>query len=678
MVSTIHLPEIYSLPVNSLIIDHDHLLLPKKIADRLPDNVSVELNGNERLDATNDGEMLFGKKLARKLQKIGGLVQVEIRDDVLKVRTALDGAGKPSLDRPDISFSDPSPLFERICNGLVASPQQFFLAGEAIELSVKPGFDRLIAMSATQDVIPYQHQLDTAAAVLRRMHGRALLCDEVGLGKTIEAGMVLMEYILRGMVKRVLILSPPSLLYQWQEEMARKFNQDFIISSSSKFKDAGPEAWGQFDRIIASIYRAKRSDHLEHVSNSRFDLVIVDEAHHLRNRNTKAWKLVSSLDKKYILLLTATPVQNDLNELFNLITLLKPGQLKTPKEFRKRFVTRGDSMKPQNVDELKRLVNQIMIRNRRSTSGITFTQRHAHTIQMAPTAEERRTYQLVTGLVRDMYNQKRSSFNRLTLKTLQMELGSSPSALIATVDKLLADSPPGEEKERLEEIHSSARSIQNTAKLSALLKTLQRVEEGEKIIVFTRYLASLHWLQDNIEDFTTIVYHGGLSAYEKDLAVQRFRDEKSKSVLLSTDSGGEGRNLQFCHLMVNFDLPWNPMRIEQRIGRLSRIGQERDVYIFNLSVKGTIEDRMLNILDSKINLFELVVGELDMILGRMEKEKDLEEVIFDIVGRSRTDDELHGHMEHLGERLQAVREDYERVKQLDESLFEEVDDGHPD
>ncbi len=170
-----------------------------------------------------------------------------------------------------------------------------------------------------------------------------------------------------------------------------------------------------------------------------------------------------------------------------------------------------------------------------------------------------------------------------------------------------------------------------------------------------------------------MVYHGGISAREKDESIERFRREAQ--LLLSTDSGGEGRNLQFCHVIVNFDLPWNPMRIEQRIGRLSRIGQQQDVYIFNLSSRGTVEDEILEILDRKINLFELVVGELDLILGRLGEEKDLEETIMELVGTSHSDEEMREQFDRMGEQLQEARVQYEQVKSVDDALFGEVAGG---
>ena len=174
-----------------------------------------------------------------------------------------------------------------------------------------------------------EHQVRTAKTVLRRFRGRALLCDEVGLGKTIEAGLILDELHLRGLARSLLILVPPSLIEQWQGEMRRKFSLEFISHDDPTFRERGAAAWTEHDRIIASIHTAKREPHRSAILGRKWDMVIIDEAHHLRNRNTQLWRFASELQKQFILLLTATPVQNNLEELFNLVTLLEPGLLST-------------------------------------------------------------------------------------------------------------------------------------------------------------------------------------------------------------------------------------------------------------------------------------------------------------------------------------------------------------
>src|SRR5205814_4556054 len=229
---------------------------------------------------------------------------------------------------------------------------------------------------------------------------RALLCDEVGLGKTIEAGLVLDELCLRGLARSVLVLVPPSLIEQWQGEMRRKFSVELISHDDAAFRQHGALAWGKFDRVIASMHTAKREPHRSAILARQWDLVIVDEAHHLRNRTTQLWRFASELRKQFVLLLTATPVQNNLEELFNLVTLLEPGLLSTAKHFQRQFVDRRDKLTPRNVDELHALLSEVMVRNRRSTVGLRFTRRWARTERVPLTAGERELYDAVTSLVR--------------------------------------------------------------------------------------------------------------------------------------------------------------------------------------------------------------------------------------------------------------------------------------
>jgi SNF2 family DNA or RNA helicase len=666
---------IYSLDLSQAVIDDNHLILPSELANLIPAKTELDLNGSGSLSVSRQEEILTARGLVKKLSPMGLFLQWTFYGESIRVSGLSCGpsSAKPEiaikLDPPVIFAENPLPLLKTLGQGPHAPAESYFLAREISELSLKPGFDQLLSFNMAQCLATYPHQVNTVKTVLRRMRGRALLCDEVGLGKTVEAGLITMEYILRGMVKRVLILTPPSLVLQWQEEMDQKFNQDFVTADSAQFAAAGDAAWSRFPFIIASIDQAKRAETQSKVINTRFDLVIVDEAHRLRNRNTAAWKLVNALDKKYILLLTATPVQNDLDELFNLVTLLKPGQLKTTTEFHKQFVEKKDRLKPQHADQLRLLVSEVMVRNRRSSSGIHLTRRHSQVISTEMLPLESELYQRITALVRRYYTREKSPISRFTLSELQMEMGSSPAAVFSTLERRLEQPLPDDLKFELQELRKIAAWLDSSAKLSALQKTLATLG-SEKVVVFTHYLSTLKWIQSHLPGITSAIYHGGLTAREKDGAIERFRGDSR--LLLTTDSGGEGRNLQFCHILFNFDLPWNPMRIEQRIGRLSRIGQPHDVYIFNLSNRGTVEDHLLEILDRKINMFELVVGELDLILGRLGEEKDLEETILEMVGTSYNDVELKEKFDQLGMQMETSRTQYENLKSAEDALFGEV------
>jgi SNF2 family DNA or RNA helicase len=194
---------------------------------------------------------------------------------------------------------------------------------------------------------------------------------------------------------------------------------------------------------------------------------------------------------------------------------------------------------------------------------------------------------------------------------------------------------------------------------------------GEKMIVFVKYLGTLEHIAEflNRQQIPCALFHGRMDSHAKDEQIRRFREEVG--ILVTTEIGGEGRNLQFCRQMINYDLPWNPMRIEQRIGRIHRIGQEKEVLIYNLCAEGSIEERILDILDKKINMFEMVIGEIDMVLGRITGEQEFSEMIYDIWVNSPTEEKLLKGFSQLGARLKRAKTGYESTKALDEKLFGE-------
>jgi SNF2 family DNA or RNA helicase len=219
-----------------------------------------------------------------------------------------------------------------------------------------------------------------------------------------------------------------------------------------------------------------------------------------------------------------------------------------------------------------------------------------------------------------------------------------------------------------------AEAVPGSAKADALVKLLAAQAtgaQGDKVLVFTQFRATQEMLAGRLrqEGIPFALYHGSLSPAQKDAAIRDFQADLP--VLLSTEAAGEGRNLQFCRAMVNFDLPWNPMRIEQRVGRIHRVGQDRPVDIFNLAAEGAIEDFVLDILDRKLNMFELVIGEVDMILGQMGDERDFEEIILDIWAQAPSQEALRAGMDGLGEELVKARAAYQHAQEYDEALFGE-------
>ncbi len=564
---------------------------------------------------------------------------------------------------PGVTFAPRNAeVLARIQDGIVEDAADWVLHYRARLLGLQSGFDRLLCLPLIRGVRHYDYQVNTALKVLRDMRGRAILADEVGLGKTIEAGMALKELVVRGLARKVLVLTPASLTTQWQEEMDRKFGLRFEIMD--EFED-----WARHDLVISSIDTAKRDVHREEIQRLSYDVVIVDEAHKLKNRATKNWKLVAAIRKKYMLLLTATPVQNDLEELFNLVTLLRPGQLSSYGGFRRRFVRRGDTRTPANPAELKRLLREVMIRNRRSTV-LVLPPRRVFPAEISLSRPERLLYEDITDFVRERfsaYGGPSRSMNKLALIVLQKEMGSSTFATAETLRKM-RESPnfPYEDRVQLNELYERAASIRENEKARRLRELLNRIDD--RAIVFTQYLRTLQYLRPLLEadGHGVSVFHGGMTPWDKDASVRAFQE--SNRVFLSTEAGGEGRNLQFCNTVVNFDLPWNPLKIEQRIGRVHRIGQTREVHIVNLWAKDTIEEYVIELLDKKINMFELVVGELDLVLGHLDEAKTFEEVLMDIwtikdLARRREE------LERFGETLLEARSRYDSVKSYEDALF---------
>ncbi|MGH7494568.1 MAG: DEAD/DEAH box helicase [bacterium] len=526
-------------------------------------------------------------------------------------------------------------------------------------------FDELLCLDTLQNVERYWYQVETVKKVLKQMRGRVLLSDEVGLGKTIEAGMLIKEYRLRGLVRNALILTPPALVSQWQEEMRAKFDLEFVTTDEVEVKHH-PEFWSEQPWIIASLHTAKSKTNFDLVTNAQYDLVVVDEAHHLKNKDTLAWKLANALQKKFIFLLTATPVQNDLMELYNLLTLLKPGVLATEQQFRKNYVARGDSRQPKNPEVLKDLLREVMIRNTRSLVDVKLPKRFATTITVAPSPVEKELYDRLTGYVRRQ-SPKLKGLERLTLNNLLMQAGSSPFALAGSLQSLKTRANGAAEE--IDHMLGLLKSVRETEKGKQLLHLVQK--SSAKKMVFANFRHTFDHLATQFREagLAFAEFRGGMTAEQKDAAIAAFRDQID--LLLLTEVGAEGRNLQFCQTIINYDLPWNPMRLEQRIGRIHRIGQTKDVFVFNFCIKESIEEYMLYILDQKINMFELVIGEIDSILGNLDTDEEFSDIVVDIWLSSNQKQELEQKIESFADQLLQARATYQKTKELDETLFAE-------
>lgn len=468
---------------------------------------------------------------------------------------------------------------------------------DIVKMKLITDFTGLQATKYLPNLKPLRHQLEAAETVIERMNGKAILADEVGLGKTIEAGLILKEYLIRGLVKRALILAPASLINQWIEELNIKFH----IPAIAYKKNVPIE---RYDVLIMSMDTAKKSPHKERIYEQDYDMIIIDEAHKLKNHKTQIYEFVQSLKKKFCLLLTATPIQNDVFELFYLISLLKPGHLGNYDTFQSAFSASKHDL--EHNDYLKELVNQVMVRNRREDTGIEWTNRRVQIVPIQFTKEEAEVYDLLGTL------QNTGSFSLITLRK---EMCSSKEATALTLSKMLEED--NAQSQEAEAILAKLMALEVNSKAN---KTLEIIEQAQdKVIIFTEYRATQIYLQWYLHSkgITSVLFNGKFNKNKRDYMKHLFKEKAQ--VLIATEAGGEGINLQFCHHVINYDLPWNPMKLEQRIGRVHRLGQEHDVHIYNLAIANTIEENILALLHTKIDVFEKVVGDLDAILSNFKE-----------------------------------------------------------
>lgn len=524
-----------------------------------------------------------------------------------------------------------------------------------------------------------EHQLDAAHRALFQMDGKALFADEVGLGKTIEVGMVLKEMVFREAHETFLILTPAQLTTQWQREMTDKFGLDFSCNYDDDF--AGFDA---YDKIVASIDTAKRDRYAEEIYKRDWDALIIDEAHYLRNRGTIRYDFVEDIDYQYAFFATATPVQNNVKDLYNMINLIRPGLFGTESEFERRYIPDEDNQGVMNADELNRRLRSVMIRHKRGDTAIDFTDRAVRTKTFQPNEQETELYEAVTDYVTRHYSKQGGQ--HLVMLMLQKEVVSSPWAVLSTVEKWLDGEGRdvyGQQREELLEIAQQTRSIDQTTKQQKLLNIIEgvndRMDTG-RTIVFTQFRATqdavVKALRTAAEDdgLPVHIVNGSLSSGEKDAQLQHFRERGG--VLVTTDSISEGRNIQFCNVIVNYDLPWNPMSVEQRIGRIDRIGQDRDVYVYNLALEGTVEDYVLEKLYGKIDVFHQTVGGLKEILSEREQSGgQFEQEVLQQMITADSKREMENNFEEMAVDLKEDKKAAKKAQEFNEEVFEGFETG---
>lgn len=572
-------------------------------------------------------------------------------------------------------------------------------------------YDKLSSLSNSRTrLLP--HQIEATHRVVQALRPRFILADEVGLGKTIEAGLIMKELMLRKGYRKVLVAAPATLTVQWQQEMKSKFNEDFVIMDRSNFHRIAAK-WSRYPKILVSIDFIKNEKYAEQVLKTNWDIAVFDEAHRLRRDDSKITHAYSFAEKMAarvdgLLLLTATPFRGKLEELFYLVRLVDPHILGPRNSFFMEYVL--PSRSGGSVKDLKSRLERILLRRRKVEVG-GFTRRFARTIQFDLTPPERAFYDETTDYVRREYNLAMQEKNRavgFVMIAFQKLLDSSTRALVKALEKRkamlemrmhqtsflaqecssfnLQDIDPELEDEweeddlSLEEgsfeksykdlrkevltlgklIHLG-RAIKQDKKLIKLRETLQKLKkEGHrKFIIFTQFRTTQDYLLENLPEFSVELFHGSLNLKEKEQAIENFRGDQE--VLICTEAGGEGRNLQFASILINYDLPWSPLKIEQRIGRIHRFGQTRDVFIFNFATRDTVAERILEVLETKIRLFEESIGPSDMLLGSIEDDLKFSKTLMDFVSGKL---DQHTFESTVEERVAMARNSYERLNDL--------------
>ncbi|HMB00066.1 MAG TPA: SNF2-related protein [Spirochaetota bacterium] len=544
-------------------------------------------------------------------------------------------------------YGDRSFELRKLCRSLQYKDSRHFAAFKGSQVKLMP------------------HQLNTVAQVLDNIKHRFLIADEVGLGKTIEAGLLLKEFRMRYGYKKIIIIVPASLQLQWQHELWEKFRENFTILSSDQLKKKDQQELISFlknnRRLIVSLDFAKQEHIAAVLTNGIWDMVVFDEAHRLkksRNHTTAIYKFAEAIayKTKSFFMLSATPFAGKLEELYFLIHLLDKDKTGSLNLFLNEYYNKGAAY-------LNNLLKDMVIRRTKRDVG-GFTKRHAVTVKYKLTSAEKIYYDALVDYVRHEYNKSRQQqpgVRALMLSCFLKMLDSSMAAIqqslaariailkdkttalqknnkqdqptdyaaaeeedyqawnaITNTDKLTFKQMQEEEK-ALAYIHSLGKKAANSSKQARLVSFIEDVRKKnkeEKIIIFTQFKATMFALAAALQKLSPVLFHGSLSRRAKDEAVTAFQD--GRTILISTEAGGEGRNLQCARIMINYDLPWNPFKIEQRIGRIHRLGQKSDVYIYNFAVEASIGERLIELLTEKINLFEEAFGKTGVLLGNTD------------------------------------------------------------
>jgi SNF2 family DNA or RNA helicase len=685
----------------------------------------------------------------------GAVLQVaEAPGGYTQVDVVFEKDGKRFLETFPQSRVEPvADIFQRYQNGESDHPMDFFLKQLSYQLPLENLGGEL--SNSKTDLLP--HQILLTHQIISARRRKFLIADEVGLGKTIEVGMIIKELLARGEAKRILIICPAGLTVNWQNEMKDCFRIFFDIFGRD-FSDANPHAWERHSLVIVSIDTIKKLKRLEKMmTGPDWDLIVFDEAHHLSRKRygkkidvTQNYRLAEKTKGKArdFLFLTATPHQGDAYQFWSLIQLLDDQLFE----------------EPQAMLDHRGLLGRVMFRRTKKETtdaqgNPIFMRRQVHTQKFQLSMREQRFYDRLTEYLREGYDAAGVGEDKTTkqqravgfvMATFQKIMSSSPRAIkqalrrrlialyarkqmslesgaygaitrpeisskiinyqeemrgivaellsyrSANIDYMEADSYITRLKQRLmkrpqfeEEVTHWALDAMETGngiieatanipneekkikelielvdegpdrKFDTLIRAIEQIRrenKNEKMIIFTQYLETLYFLQDEIGKYydpkkIAIIKGGPLE--EKIASCESFWDEDGAQFLISTSAGGEGINLQVCCILFNYDLPWNPMAVEQRIGRIHRYGQTETVQVYHLVAEETIEEKVYAILDEKLFEIAMTIGKIDPVTGSVSE--DFRSEILGFLGSSTNYTSLY--------REALLYRDYERTEQ---------------
>ena len=629
------------------------------------------------------------------------------------------------LTRADFNKIKMVELKERDFSG---DAESFFLVIEGRRIRLAHQFDPLYAVNVSQ-IDPLPHQIDAVYFhILKHPRIRFLLADDPGAGKTIMAGLLLKELKQRGLVNRILIVVPGHLKDQWIREMKEKFNETFKVIDRAVIEASwGRNVWLEENQAITSMDFAKQDDVMLSLAEATWDLVIVDEAHKLaayeygagKITKTQRYRLGELLSKNsnFLLFLTATPHRGDPSNFRLFLDLLEPGFFATNEILMESIRNR------ENPLFLRRLKEDL-----KTFDGTPlFPPRKVKTVKYQLSPDEKRLYNAVTKYVEEYYNkaleieeEKRRRNVTFALLILQRRLASSVRAVRKSLERrrnkleellrqgeliqevgyvseeVLEDMPEMErwkkEDELLEKLTSSrtleelreeinkldeliqlAKEVEKKeieTKLNELRKVMEiekLKEKKEKLLIFTESRDTLDYLVEKIREwgFDVTYIHGGMNLDKRIQAEHEFREKAQ--IMVSTEAGGEGINLQFCWLMVNYDIPWNPNRLEQRMGRIHRYGQQYEVHIYNLVAIDTKEGKILEKLLTKLEIIGEQMGKVfdvigDVVSAYLPTGKTLQDLIIEAITNKRSLDEILQDIEKIP--------DEEAIKRAKEAALE--------